>query len=112
MKIPQLETGTLLIAAPDLKEDEFHRTVIYLTSYDENGAAGLVQNRPMKIFLGQIFQRLDVRHLLVLHNEIHGIPPLPATEAFIYAFCRGNGERTCLLVMKRTQTKIVHTSLF
>lgn len=86
MKIPQLETGTLLIAAPDLKEDEFRRTVIYLTSYDENGAAGLVQNRPMKIFLGQIFPEIKQAipvfwggpvgndTLLFLHNDPVQIP--------------------------------------
>ena len=58
MKIPKIETGTLLIAAPELQGEEFHRTVIYLTSYNEKGVTGLVQNRPMKIFLGQIFPEI------------------------------------------------------
>ncbi len=86
MKIPNLETGSILIAAPELKGDEFHRTVIYLTSYDENGAAGLVLNRPMKIFLGQIFPEIKSPvpvfwggpvgndTLILLHNDPIQIP--------------------------------------
>lgn len=86
MKIPKLETGTLLIAVPGLQGDEFHRTVIYLTSHDENGATGLVLNRPMKLFLGQIFPEIKQTipifwggpvggdRLILLHNNPEQIP--------------------------------------
>lgn len=86
MKIPNLEPGSILIAAPELQGDEFHRTVVYLTSYGEKGAAGLVLNRPMKISLGQIFPEIKSPApvfwggpvgddtLILLHNNPIQIP--------------------------------------
>ncbi len=40
-------SGRLLIAAPDLTDPNFSRTVIYMLSHDESGALGLVINEPM-----------------------------------------------------------------
>jgi putative transcriptional regulator len=39
--------GRLLIATPDLIDPNFRRTVIYMSSHDEEGAFGLVLNRPV-----------------------------------------------------------------
>ncbi|MCU1367053.1 MAG: hypothetical protein JWN39_2692 [Ilumatobacteraceae bacterium] len=38
--------GSLLVAAPLLDEPTFHRTVIYMLQHTEDGALGLVINRP------------------------------------------------------------------
>ena len=38
--------GSLLVAAPLLDEPTFHRTVIYMLQHGEDGALGLVINRP------------------------------------------------------------------
>lgn len=96
MKIPNLESGSILLASPKLHGDEFHRTVIYLTSYDEKGAAGLVLNRPMKIFLGQIFPEIKQAipvfwggpvgndTLLFLHNDPVQIPESIKIGDFTY----------------------------
>ena len=44
--IPDL-TGQLLVAHPNLRDDNFRRTVLFLSSHDgEEGAHGLVINRP------------------------------------------------------------------
>ena len=44
-----LETGTLLVASPDLSDDpNFNRTVVFVTHYSgESGTMGLVLNRPL-----------------------------------------------------------------
>ena len=38
--------GQLLIAAPTLLDPNFQRTVVLVTAHDENGAMGIVLNRP------------------------------------------------------------------
>lgn len=43
--MPSLK-GSLLVAAPLLDEPTFHRTVIYMLQHTDEGALGLVLNRP------------------------------------------------------------------
>jgi putative transcriptional regulator len=43
---PTSTKGSLLAAAPLLDEPTFHRTVIYMLEHNEDGALGLVINRP------------------------------------------------------------------
>ncbi len=50
--------GQLLIAMPSMMDPNFHRTVTYICEHNENGALGLVINRPMDMDMGQIFQQL------------------------------------------------------
>src|SRR5690242_6209132 len=38
--------GSLLVAVPLMDEPTFHRTVIFMLQHDEDGALGLVINRP------------------------------------------------------------------
>ena len=38
--------GQLLVASPSLLDPNFRRTVILVTEHNEDGAAGLVLNRP------------------------------------------------------------------
>ncbi len=46
----QFLTGKLLVARPDMPDPRFRDTVIFVARHDENGAFGLIVNRP----LGQI----------------------------------------------------------
>lgn len=39
--------GRLLVASPALEDPNFRRTVVYLCAHDENGALGLILNRPL-----------------------------------------------------------------
>ncbi|MBI1993511.1 MAG: YqgE/AlgH family protein [Deltaproteobacteria bacterium] len=39
--------GRLLVATPELGDPNFSHTVIYMVEHDENGAMGLVVNRPL-----------------------------------------------------------------
>jgi len=39
--------GALLLAHPSLKESTFHRTVVLMSAHSEEGAMGVVLNRPM-----------------------------------------------------------------
>ncbi|MEZ4482175.1 MAG: YqgE/AlgH family protein [Dehalococcoidia bacterium] len=40
--------GRLLVASPALEDPNFARSVVYLCAHDENGALGLILNRPLE----------------------------------------------------------------
>lgn len=48
--VPESLAGRLLIATPLLTDANFHRTVVFLCAHDENGAFGVVLNRPLDGF--------------------------------------------------------------
>ncbi|WP_404422789.1 YqgE/AlgH family protein [Nibricoccus sp. IMCC34717] len=45
--------GSLLVSHPSLRDPNFHRTVVLMSMHDDNGAMGLVLNRPMGKTLGE-----------------------------------------------------------
>ena len=47
--------GHLLVAAPDLKDANFCRTVVLIIRHDEDGAVGLVLNRPTNSTVREIW---------------------------------------------------------
>ena len=46
--MPESFAGKLLVATPALLDENFYRTVVLLLAHDENGAFGLVLNRPLE----------------------------------------------------------------
>ena len=50
--------GQLLVAGPSLLDPNFHRTVVLVCEHDENGAMGLVLNRPSPIPVDQAIPEL------------------------------------------------------
>jgi putative transcriptional regulator len=51
---PRPAAGRLLVATPALADPNFERTVVLLLDYDEDGALGVVLNRPSPVPVGQI----------------------------------------------------------
>jgi putative transcriptional regulator len=47
-------TGRLLVASPALADPNFERSVIFLVDHDEDGALGVVLNRPTSVDVGAI----------------------------------------------------------
>lgn len=47
--------GQLLIAVPDLLDPNFNQSVVLIVQHDQDGASGLVLNRPTNTKLGEIF---------------------------------------------------------
>ncbi len=45
--------GQLLVAAPDLVDPNFRRTVVLVTEHGDEGAMGLVLNRPTDVVVGE-----------------------------------------------------------
>jgi putative transcriptional regulator len=53
-------TNHFLIAMPGLQDPNFSRTVTYVCEHSEQGAMGIVINRPMEIRLSEILDQLDI----------------------------------------------------
>jgi putative transcriptional regulator len=53
-------TNQFLIAMPGMGGDTFERTVIYLCEHTENGALGLVINKPIDIKLKNLFEKVEL----------------------------------------------------
>ena len=51
-------TGHLLIAMPAMADPNFARSVTYLCEHTEQGALGIIINRPMDMALGEVFRQL------------------------------------------------------
>ncbi|MGH2851938.1 MAG: YqgE/AlgH family protein [Solirubrobacteraceae bacterium] len=51
--------GQILIAAPMLADPNFSRSVVLVAAHDENGALGLILNRPLDVPLSDVAPALD-----------------------------------------------------
>jgi putative transcriptional regulator len=51
--------GQLLIASPALTDPNFRRTVVLVTEHSDNGAAGLVLNRPSPASVSELVPELE-----------------------------------------------------
>lgn len=51
-----------LIAMPSLADTLFSRAVIYVCEHDEQGAMGLIINRPTQVMLTELLSHLDVEN--------------------------------------------------
>ena len=64
-------TNQFLIAMPGMTDDAFAGSVIYLCEHNENGALGLVINKPISLTVGNLFQKVD---LTLKEGELAGSP--------------------------------------
>ena len=53
-------TGHLLIAMPAMQDPNFHRTVTYICEHSDQGALGIIINRPLDLDLGSVFEQLSL----------------------------------------------------
>ena len=62
-------THHFLIAMPTMENSFFTKTVTYICEHNEQGALGLVINRPMDLSLSGLFKQLDIAARETLRNE-------------------------------------------
>jgi len=53
--------GHALVASPYLTDPNFLRSVVYLLRHDEEGAIGLILNRPLQLTVGGLLEQLTGR---------------------------------------------------
>ncbi len=63
-------TNHFLIAMPGLQDPNFARTVTYVCEHTEQGAMGLVINRPIEVRLGELLDQLEIKALRPGVDEI------------------------------------------
>lgn len=120
--------GKLLVASPEMTDPRFSRAVVYVVRHDEDGALGVVVNRPFReVPVAALLARLGLEHagaagavrvhwggpvepgrVLVLHTDDHrgegtrviadGIATTPA-PAILRAIGAGEGPRRSMLFL-------------
>src|SRR4030067_3828401 len=53
-------THHFLIAMPAMQEGVFAGTLTYVCEHNENGALGIVVNRPLRLTLGEMFDQINI----------------------------------------------------
>jgi len=53
-------TNQFLIAMPGMADEAFAGTVVYLCEHNDNGALGLVVNKPTSLTLGSLFEKVEL----------------------------------------------------
>lgn len=54
-------TNHFLVAMPGMADPNFGGSVVFIAEHSENGALGLVINRPMELDLATLFERIDLK---------------------------------------------------
>ena len=91
-------TGKLLIAMPGMGDPRFDRTVIYLCQHGEDGAMGLVVNKPvLDVKLSDLMAQLEIDlGSFTGDRPIHMGGPVEGSRGFVlggYAQVRLRGKR-------------------
>ena len=115
-KIMESLAGNLLIAIPDLNDQNFSRTVILVVQHDDQGASGLVLNRPSEVTITQVWDEVsavpcDCQDLIYMGGPING--PLIALhqefhsgETCVYSGCNISVGRESLdLLVNQSEAK-------
>lgn len=55
-------TNHLLIAMPQLQDPNFEKTVTLICEHNEEGALGLVINRPLSISIAEVLEQMDLNY--------------------------------------------------
>ena len=64
-------TNQFLIAMPRLADPNFHQTVTYVCAHNEDGAMGIIINRPLALDLGEVLTQMD---MATVDPKIQSIP--------------------------------------
>ena len=89
-------THHFLIAMPAMQDGFFAGTLTYLCEHNENGALGIVLNRPISLTLGEMFNQINIP----LHQpELEKMPvhfggPVQTERGFVLHDMQGNWQST------------------
>ena len=81
--------GQLLVATPRLADPNFSRTVILVLNHDEDGALGVVINRPSPLAVAQVLP--DWSDVVALPPMVFGGGPVAPDSALAVAIALGTG---------------------
>ena len=89
-------TNHFLIAMPALDDPNFHHTTTYICEHDEDGALGVVINRPLEIQLGEILLHMDIRtdDIEIASQPVYMGGPVQSDRGFVLHEPTGDWEAT------------------
>jgi len=87
-------TNQFLIAMPNLEDPNFEHTVAYVCEHNEQGAMGIIINRPMKTQLGEILMHMGIESSLtdINHQAVYEGGPVQSERGFVIHFPAGQWE--------------------
>lgn len=54
-------TDNFLIAMPTLEDPYFAQALVYICEHNENGALGIIVNRPIDMKMAELFEKIDIK---------------------------------------------------
>jgi len=89
-------TDHFLVAMPALQQGVFAGTLTYICEHTENGALGIVVNRPSGLTLGNMLNQIDIP---IYQDELDGVPvhfggPVQAERGFVLHDTQQNWQST------------------
>ncbi|WP_299610567.1 YqgE/AlgH family protein [uncultured Tateyamaria sp.] len=78
-------TGQLLVAMPNMGDPRFDRSVVFVCAHSEDGAMGLIVNKPaVDMVLGELMDQLDIPcSSLARNTAVHFGGPVETTRGFV-----------------------------
>lgn len=77
--------GHFLVAMPHMADPNFHKTVVLLCEHNEEGAMGVIINRPLPFTMGQVYEGQGIKE--EAHQDRHvnfGGPVQPQVGFLVY----------------------------
>ncbi len=89
-------THHFLIAMPAMQEGFFAGTLTYVCEHNENGALGIVVNRPISLTLGELFSQVNIplNQPRLVKMPVHFGGPVQTERGFVLHDTPGNWEST------------------
>jgi putative transcriptional regulator len=81
---------------PNLEDPNFHHTTTYICEHDENGALGVVINRPLELQLGEVLLHMDIRtdNIEIASQPVYMGGPVQSDRGFVLHEPAGDWEAT------------------
>ncbi len=70
---------------PSLQDADFHRTVTYICEHDDQGAMGIIINRPLSLELADILEQMDIKPDTpeAIHQPVFSGGPVQTERGFV-----------------------------
>ncbi len=78
-------TNHFLIAMPAMADPNFTRTLTYIAEHNEQGALGIIVNRPIDMTLGSLFERVELQlgHAEIAAQPVYFGGPVQTDRGFV-----------------------------
>jgi len=89
-------TNQYLIAMPQMEDPNFHHTTTYICEHNNEGAMGLIINRPLELNLSEILEQIDIKVSEPLLSEmpVYYGGPVQEERGFVLHPPEGQWEST------------------